>query len=752
MVGTSACGTGGRVSLNGRYTLEEALRRLTAGSPCAYRIVDARSVQIGAAAPEPVVREPVRPTTLVGEVMVTATKRPALVGRLPAGVSVIPHGQIEVTGAADPSQTTAQLAGVLSTNLGPGRDKFLMRGLSDGAFTGRARSTVSTYLDDSPINYNAPDPALRLVDIDRIEVMRGPQGALYGSGAVSGIYRIVTRKPELGRFGGGAAGLVAATDEGDPSYEAEAYLNVPLARDRAALRLVGYHEVQGGYLDDVNLRIANVDRTRREGGRAALRVDISDAWRVDLSATGQHLRSSDAQYTTTANMPGQRHNRVREAHRNDFGQAGLTVTGDLGWASLSSSLAYVRHSYASHYDASSALPNLPPELRGDIALYIERAKVEMWVQDLVLRSSGPGRFGWLAGVYFADTDERTPAALHVVPFGGGTLTNIYGEARRSRLREIALYGEGTWEFAPRWSASLGGRLFESRVRTASRIEAAAPFVSRVRDNNRRFKGLSPKLSVQHELANGDLVYALYSEGYRPGGFNSSGVFPIRPTRLNFEPDRLRNFELGAKLRLLDRRLGVRAAVYYDAWDNIQTDQYRAVGLSYTANVADARIAGLEAELGYDFDFGLSLQANVLLADSDLIWVNPDFRIRSPAEPLIPVQDELPGVPRNSGGLLAIYERPLPRGLTLRLAGEAGYVGGSAQSFDASLPTTSGNYVRAKLSAEVASDVWSAGVFVSNPANQAGDTFAYGNPFSLGQVRQITPQRPRTIGIRLAAAF
>ncbi len=182
ILGTSSCGPGGRTELRGSYTLDEALARLLAGAPCRYRIVDARTVRISAyaapAAPPPPAREPPPPTALVAEVVVTATKRPATMDSLPAGVSAISREQMSATGAVEVGQTIGQLAGVLTTNLGPGRDKLIIRGLSDGAFTGRARSTVSTYLDDAPINYNAPDPDLRLVDVDRIEVVRGPQGAL----------------------------------------------------------------------------------------------------------------------------------------------------------------------------------------------------------------------------------------------------------------------------------------------------------------------------------------------------------------------------------------------------------------------------------------------------------------------------------------------------------------------------------------------------------------------------------------------
>lgn len=214
VLGTASCGAGGRAGLSGPHSLREALDRLLTGAPCRYTIIDARTVQIlpGTPAQEPAsVREAPRAPALISEVVVTATKRPAALAQLPAGVSAISREQIAATRAVDVGQTTGQLAGVLTTNLGPGRDKLLIRGLSDGAFTGRTRSTVATYLDDAPINYNAPDPDLRLVDVDRVEVVRGPQGALYGSGSLAGIYRIVTSKPDLERFQAGLAGGLAWT-------------------------------------------------------------------------------------------------------------------------------------------------------------------------------------------------------------------------------------------------------------------------------------------------------------------------------------------------------------------------------------------------------------------------------------------------------------------------------------------------------------------------------------------------------------
>lgn len=752
IVGTSACGRGGSVALRGRYSLEDALERLLAAAPCQYRIVDARTVRITPPplSPAPAPRPPADQPMLVSELVVTAAKRPASLDLLPAGVSAISRDRIAVTGAADVGQTVGQVSGVLTTNLGPGRDKLLIRALSDGTFTGRARSTVSTYLDDAPLNYNAPDPDLRLVDVERIEVIRGPQGALYGSGALSGVYRIVTRKPDLEAVAGGLGGTLAFTEGGEPSREVEGYLSVPLIPGEAALRAVAYHDYRGGYLDDVPPGQKDVDSTIRKGGRLALRMRLGDDWTLDALAATQHLRTNDAQYVIPE-MGAGRGSRIREGHDNDFAHAAVTVSGDLDAISVSSSTAYVHHTFTSQYDASpSGNPDHPSNafgaMAGETAVYLENTRVNMLVEDLVVRSRTAGRLQWLAGAYGSLTLERSPSSADIFSPGGGQ-THVYEEFRKDRLEEAAIYGEGNYAFAPGWTVGLGGRLFRTRVRTSADVEVhpSVRFAqSRVVQYARSFDGFSPKISVQREFASGGLIYALISEGYRPGGFNTAGLQRLLDVRTVFQPDRLRNYELGTKLRLFGGRMAVRSAAYYVDWSNIQTDQYRLTGLSYTTNVADADVVGLEGEIGYDWDFGLSLQVNALLTDSRVTDKNPTFTGL--------VADELPGVPKTSGGMVAIYQRPLAADFVVRLVGEASYVGRSPLSFDATIDRPMGGYLRARLTAELATELWSAAVFVSNPTDDDSDTFAYGNPFSIRTLRQVTPQRPRTIGVRLAANF
>jgi iron complex outermembrane receptor protein len=739
LLGVSACAGDSPTGLTGSYTVEEALRRLLAGAPCTWRLVARDAVQIEALAP-PDRREAEGKGVVVDELLVTATKRVQSVDRLAVAVSVIAADQLRATGTVDSLETTGQLAGVQATNLGPGRDKLLLRGLSDGAFTGRSRSTVGTYLDDVPINYNAPDPDLRLVDVDRVEVLRGPQGALYGSGSLSGVYRIVTRKPDPDHLSARLGVSRSWTDDGAPSEAIEGFANLPLVKGAVGLRAAAYWEDQGGYLNDVSLHRNNVNSTLREGARLSMNLQPNEVWSIDLSTIVQHLKSNDTQYTTPSRAV-ERASGTPEAHDNDIAMVTATIRGALGWGQLVSSTGFVRHAYSSVYDAS-AVANLYTFSNPTLGVYSESTETKMLVQDLVLTSPGGGRIGWLAGLYATTMTEDSPSTLAAGPTHG-PLTRVYAEARKDRIRELAAYGEASYAFSPQWTLALGGRLFQTRTRTASDV-TSQKFDPRSFVRIEDFSGVSPKLSLQYEPAPGKLVYAVISEGYRAGGINSGGARPLAANRETFAPDRLRNYEIGMKLRALDQRLVVRSAGFYDVWSNIQTDQFRPSGIPYTTNVGDAATTGLELELSYVWDFGLSLHANGLFSRTHTSHPNPDYAPR--------LTEGLPGVPRGAAGLVAMYERPVLRNGILRLVGEASYVGRSQITFDPVTAPVMGGYVRAKLAAELSGSRWTAQVFVTNPANVSGDTFAFGNPFSFSQGLQTTPQRPRTIGLTVSAAL
>jgi outer membrane receptor protein involved in Fe transport len=736
LIGAAACSGAVRNGLSGPYTLDQALDRLLAGAPCRWRMIAPGAVEIS---PVNVV-QPERPSppVSVSELLVTATKRVRNARELAVAVTALPRNDIYGAGATDAADAAGQLAGVLATNLGPGRNKLLLRGLADGAYTGRARSIVATYLDDIPINYNAPDPDLRLVDVDRVEVARGPQGALYGAGSLSGVYRIVARRPDLVDVSAELRATGALTRSGSPSGAIEGYVNYPILEDRLGVRLSAYQEIQGGYLDDIGQDRQNVDQTERRGARLIVLFRPNEHWSVSATLAGQHLRSDDTHYTT----PGlglKRAVRIPEPHVNDINLATATIRRSWGWGELTSSTGYIRHAYSSLYDATAT-----QELYTSFAqtsAYSERNRTRMLVQDVYLASRGAGAVQWLGGLYGSDTRIESPTEfLAQVPRAPNIL--VYGDDRRDHIRELAAYGEASWNFAPGWTVAAGGRVFHIDTRTQSDV-VSERFMPRSLDRNASTTGVSPKLSLQWEPGGGRMVYAVISEGYRPGGVNSGGAVPLAAPRETFRPDRLLNYEVGVKTVALDGRLSLNAAVFYADWKDIQTDQFRPSGIAYTTNAGDGEILGVETELSYRAPFGLTAQLNGRVARTRTTNPNRDFTAN--------LGDGLPGAPSVSAGALVTWERPAFGDWTFKALGQANYVGSSRVSFDAAAPRT-GGYIRTKLSAELVGDRYAIQVFVLNPLDSLNDTFAFGNPFNPSQVRQITPLRPRTVGMTLAGAF
>jgi outer membrane receptor protein involved in Fe transport len=737
LIGAAACVGQSRERLAATLTLEQALDQLLAGAPCAARVVAPGAVVVSplprAVAPSDA------PPSVVSELLVTATRRVRDPRQLAVAITAIPREHLLATGVVDASEAAGQIAGVVATNLGPGRDKLLLRGLSDGAYTGRARSVVATYLDDIPVNYNAPDPDLRLVDVDRVEMARGPQGALYGSGSLSGVYRIVTRKPDLTWYSAEARVSGSLTKDGALGNATEGYLNAPLWGGRLGVRLAAYREVQGGYLDDPLQNRKDVNRTERWGGRLGVLVQTSDNWSVNITAAGQHLKSDDTQYTS----PGfglTRAVRIPEPHVNDIESLTATVKHSWGWADLTSSTGFVRHAYGSFYDATSTQTLYTSYAQ--TSAYSERSRTKMLVQDVVLTSRGSGPLDWLVGFYGAYTSLDSPTAfLAQVPRAPNI--PVYSDTRTDNITETAAYGEVSYAFEPRWTVAAGGRAFNIRIRTKSDV-ISERFAPRSLDRGTSLAGFSPKISIQRELDGGGLAYGVVSEGYRAGGINSGGAQPLPAQRETFAPDRLVNFETGLKLQALSKRLQLNTAVFYDLWTDIQTDQFRPSGIPYTTNAGDARILGLESELSFRFTNGLSTQINGQLTRTRTTRTNPDFATQ--------LANSLPGAPAISAGALVSYERDIPGDWKLRLIGQFTYVGHSRVTFDALEPTTRG-YARTRLSAEVYRRALSLQVFVSNPTNAYSDTFAFGNPFNPPpKTLQITPQRPVTLGITLSAAL
>jgi outer membrane receptor protein involved in Fe transport len=762
--GVSAC-SGRTEGLNGRYTVDEGLRRLLDGANCRFRRVTSDTVRIlpleraetapapqGPASPPPPTPAPPPPSEpglTLQVVVVNATKRAAAVDQLPYAISALGADDLADAGAVNIDDVASQLTSFSTTNLGPGRDKILLRGLSDGVFTGRTQSTVGVYLDDVPITYNAPDPDLHIGDLDAVEVLRGPQGTLYGGGTMSGIYRIVPHKPELDEVSGSFRGGLTETLGGGISNEAEGAINAPLVMDRLAIRAMAYQDVQGGYIDDINLHQNQIDRSVRTGGRAYLRGEIDPSLTLTVGGAYQAIHSNDTQYISPSLGRLHRANLVREASSNNFGHVEAVIEKVGEWGELRSTTSWVRHDFSSMSDASNALPLFGFTTPG-VGSYDEPSKIDMLVEDAVWTSPSVGRLQGLAGVFGTITHEQTDAFVRAGEQTAAPSQLLYHEHRTDHLSEAAIYGEATWSFTDALQATLGARAFLDRVETRSDVNNPQTDASRLFHGALDGNGISPKLALSYRLPGRQLLYASITEGHRTGGFNTGGligaVFVTSPSAFGlhreFGGDELWNYEVGAKLSFWGDRLRLRAAGFYNAWKNIQTDQFLISGLSYTANAGDGRNLGFETEVQVRLTPAWTLQANALVDQPLLLKPNPGFVANV----------NLPGVPDLLAGARTEYRFPLPFGMKGLVSADARYVGRSQLTFNPLIEAPMGGYVLARLSAQASYGRWRLAAFLSNPTNASGNTFSYGNPFNFQQVREVTPQRPRSLRLLLSAEF
>lgn len=737
----------GRAGLVGRMTLAQALDRLLAGSACAAVRPDQRTVVIiaaGALPPSP--PRPPRPAaepSEVGELVVTATKRPTRLDQAPYALTAVTGAALVRQGVVDVRDLSLMAAGVTVTNLGPGRDKILLRGLSDGPLTGHTQSTVGIYLDDLRLTYSAPDPDVRWTDVARVEVLRGPQGSLYGAGSIGGVVHMVTTPPDPEARSGWLSATVGTTAHGAGSHVLEGAFNQPMPGGRAALRISGWTEAMGGYIDNLALSSPNVDRTSRQGLRASVLWSPRDDLTLDAAVLDQTISSRDTHYAQPAAGSLARATAGREPHDNDFLALDLGARWRPAWGELALSLGATDHDVGSRYDASGA-PAALVQAGAAPVTYVDDNEIRGLVMEARLSSRLDRRLQWLAGVFTAEGDQRLKARLTDIRGAAA-----YDESRRDRLTESALFGEAAYAFTPTLTVTLGGRLFASSLRTHSTVDALG--VARDFRGETSARGFAPKLVMAYAASSRWSVYAQAAEGYRTPGFNTSGpagqTFAATPGAVQplrrYAGDELWSLEAGARWSSADGAWRLRVGGFQAVWRDIQTDLLLPSGLPFTANVGDGRSTGLEAEGAYDRG-GLAVAANLTVQRPELDRPDPGFPNR--------IDSHLPGVPALSYSLRVSYSWPVSTSWAVDIAASYAYVGSSRLTFDAVTAPRMGDYGEVRLRAGLRSARLRASLFVDNLVDSRGDTFAYGNPFTIRTSAQPTPQRPRTVGLVLGRSF
>ena len=739
-IGHSGVQFGAAVSkpVDGELSVDEALGKLLAGTGFDHQFIDSHTVRI---LPRVVQDAPPKAAPAITDlVVVTATKRNEIAEMLPYPVSVVPGNLLQDTGAQTVSDLATQVPGMASTQLGMGQDKLFLRGLSDSIFSGRMQSVVGAYLDDAQLTDDAPDPGLKLVDIDRVEILRGPQGTLYGAGSLGGLVRIVTNKPVIDEYHTSASAYVAATESGAPSAGFNGVLNIPLVDDQLAMRAVAYTEDDGGYINDVRLHRDDVNQTKLAGGRMSLKWHPDERWSIIAGFTIQDIGSDDSQYTIT---PLQRANYVPEPHRDQFLQASLRAEVELDSAEIVSETATTGRHLSTQYDATltwNALTGFPQ----NPARFNDVRNIQSISHETRVVSTNDGPWQWLSGLFYSHRDEDYGARFTGQNASSQTLSTRT-EQRDDHFDEAAVFAEVTYHIDDHWSVTGGLRAFYSSLNVDAMLGNVATGAQRLAHGMNAKPDLIKKFVVSYQPEQTFTLYALASEGFRLGGVNIDGPAGINlgandsdhPGTATFASDHLLDIEGGVKATWWDSRVITNGALFYEHWDNVQSDQILPDGSLYIINAGQVDLPGIEG------DFTAEPWRNLRLTASASVGVPTITHANSL---LVQTEGLLPAVPAGAGSVSARYDMELSDRMSGFASVAVNYVGQSHLGFDENRSPSMGDYALANLRLGVVLNRWQATVFVDNLANNRSNTFAFGNPFDFNRIRQIVPPRPRTIGL------
>lgn len=725
--------------VRGIMTLRQAIGLALRGTPATARFHDARTIRIvRRAMPATPVRSlplqpgptPTPPDTSE-EIVVTASKQRSTLDRYPGSVKVATLDRAWTARYA--AEGTTALVNTLptigATNLGPARNKLFIRGIADSSFAGSSPATVGQYLGDVRLNYNAPDPNLNLYDVDRIEVLVGPQGTLYGASSLGGVVRLVPNVPDASASSASASGGLAATRHGGIGGDFAAMVNVPVIAERLAVRLVGFIARQPGYIDAPAQGRHDINATSSVGQRLGIRFTPDSGWTFDFGLIIQNSNNRDGQYTLAGERPLVRENAIEQPFHNDYYMAHFTTKGSVGEAELVTTTSFVSHQLRSVFDATQG-GSVPIRFTEDnrIVLFNHETRI----------SGGTTEVPWVAG--FATT--ANVGAL-VRTLGPRDKSESIGGVLNEQL-EAAFFGQASRSLSPVVTGTVGGRLTLAR-NTGRLITETGVGKDALSRGAMRFSGT---LALDWRPTDRFSAFFHYQQGYRPGGLavaprdGSSGA-PIAAQR--FMADDLNMNEIGLRLGHEGRDpITLRAAIFAADWRSIQADLIDTAGLPYTANIGNGRIIGLDGTLTWKLSPSLSATAAAFVNFSDLY---------APAAGFGDVgHNPLPNVAGNGQRLALEWRRTLRNDVTISASGAIRYVGPSRLGIGPTLNIAQGDYAVTSVGARLDRGRFGLSLDIDNIADRRGNTFAFGNPFGVTKGDQITPLRPRSVRLGIDLDF
>jgi len=567
------------------------------------------------------------------EIVVTATKRPERVRDISSSVSAYDEAALESLGAESFSDYLTRTPGVVFNASIPGNSPAIIRGVATTTGIAQAQGTTGYFIDDVPMTdpfYSAGIPDIDTFDVDNVTVLRGPQGTLFGSSSMGGAINYQAARPDPSQLQAHFRGNWDRNQENENGYGIHGMLNVPIVNDVFAIRGVYNRRQIAGFVDNRGTGQNNSNQTTIEGGRLLATWLPAAGTRINYLFLDQSETTADLGSTQPSAGLYAKNTQIPEPFDYRTILHNLRLDQELGFATLTATATYHEKSFSSQQDYSGLAPSLAP------VAFLEPGTSRGETYEVRLASAIGHRFEYLVGVFSDSTSEHivdtldAPVAAPV--FGTSKIleapVDIHG-------RESALFGEGTWHFTDKFKMTLGGRWFHTRLDTTTTQQGPLAGPTTTTEGGSSESGFSPKASVTWQPDRDTLVYALAARGFRFGGPNIAHD-PTFTIPSQFDSDSLWNYELGARMSLLDHRLLLDGTLYLIDWTNIQVTETSPAGFIYTANAGRARNRGFEASVTYQAVPALSLHATVTYLDGVL---RRDF---DSGQGLIPAGSQLPG--------------------------------------------------------------------------------------------------------------
>ena len=661
----------------------------------------------------------------VEEIVVTVQKREQNLAEVPLSVQAISAEDLAVAGAAKVSDLVTLIPGAsVVSNSTPGFETIQIRGISSGT-TGDG--LVGYYVDETP--FGIPNlqltPPSRLLDVERVEVIRGPSGTLYGQGSMGGTIKLVTARPDSSEFSGRAEGEYSHTSGGDSNYAFGAVLNVPILEDKLAARASGSFERLSGYAETPEFARKNANDFESVNARVSLLFTPTDEidlglsyWRIENDQDFSNGLTPGLPVPTIGGTGGVRGFTDVEADLYSF-----TAAWDMGFATLTSNSSYIQHE----------LDFLAPLLT--VLLNDSTFETDSFTQELRLTSPGDQPLQWIGGFFYRDATIHSDIDF---TFSGFPVIDVVGDLD---TKSWSLFGEISYDlFDGRLVPLVGLRYFEDD-RGSEGIDRATGLPRDV--GPARYKRWSPRFNLAFQATENGLIYFNAAKGFRSGVLQTPAQAAASialgiPTSTQIAPDELWTYELGARWSLFDGRLLLEASYYHTNWEDIQL-QFATAAIISLANGGDADIDGADLGVLWRPAPGLTLQVVANVNDADFARVVPAL---GAALPTVNVGEPLPNVPNTTFMASADYELDLPWG-ELSARTHLSYAL-REDTIDAASGLRSGDIDDLTFRIGVGDERWNAELFVLNALGDDDPVVRTGTALSI--------LYPRRVGVKLGVNF